>query len=523
MSERHLLERDPLFSNEDTQQIWDKYCGFLDLSIGEFMIIQEQLLVKQLEIFAYSTIGKRILKGQKPKGIEEFRQMVPFTNYEDYEPYFNTKKEEVLSEKPIIWAYTSGMSGFPKWTPYTRDSLNRLADNTIAALILSSATHKGEVHVHDGIKMVLNLLPIPYISGIMSFAAGHLLDYEAIPPLAESAKMQFEERIKESFKIALSSGIDYACSLAAILVKVGESYAQIGGKRKFFLPSQHPKAVLRLLRAVIQSKLMGRPLLPKDLWKVKGLVCSGADTSVFRDAITYYWGVQPLGIYITTESGFIAMQGWNKKGMTFIPYTNFYEFIPEEEWLKSRGDLNYCPKTILLDEVEAGKTYEIVITNFNGGAFIRYRIGDLIKIVAVNDEETEVNLPQMVYLCRADELIDILGLSRLDENILWRAIQNLGIPYVDWTARKEYISGKPMVHIYIETIENVNQENICHSLDEELIILDKDYEHFRNLMEFNPLKVTLLKQGAFQEYLQSGQIKPPHINASEKMIGILLH
>ena len=29
-------------------------------------------------------------------------------------------------------------------------------------------------------------------------------------------------------------------------------------------------------------------------------------------------------------------QGWNKKGMSFVPYRHFYEFIPETEWEKSR-------------------------------------------------------------------------------------------------------------------------------------------------------------------------------------------
>ena len=106
---------------------------------------------------------------------------------------------------------------------------------------------------------------------------------------------------------------------------------------------------------------------------------------------------------------FIAMQGWNKKGMTFVPYSNFYEFIPEEEWLKSKDDKGYQPSTVLLDAVEEGKTYEIVITNFHGGPFFRYRLGDLIKICSLKDEETGVNLPQMIFQSRTDDIINIAG------------------------------------------------------------------------------------------------------------------
>ena len=139
-------------------------------------------------------------------------------------------------------------------------------------------------------------------------------------------------------------------------------------------------------------------MLPRDIWKVKGLVCGGTDTAIYRDLIYHYWGVQPLDVYVSTETGFIAMQGWNKKGMTFVPYSNFYEFIPEEEWLKSREDKEYQPSTVLLDEVESGKIYEIVITNFYGGPFLRYRLGDLIRIISLKDEEMGVNLPQMVRI-----------------------------------------------------------------------------------------------------------------------------
>ena len=39
-----------------------------------------------------------------------------------------------------------------------------------------------------------------------------------------------------------------------------------------------------------------------------------------------------------------------------------------EEATKSRAIEGYRPNTVLVDEVEAGKNYEIVITNFHGGA-----------------------------------------------------------------------------------------------------------------------------------------------------------
>jgi len=527
-----VLEKDELFAVGDSERIWKKYCGFLDLSLSEFMVIQKLLLAEQLELVGNSELARKITKGQKPKSVAEFRQVVPLTTYENYEPYLSQKKGGALVKKPVLWAHTSGRTGLNKWVPYTKETLDRLANDTLAAFILSSATRKKEVLLHEGVKVVLNLPPIPYTTGVMAFAAVQRMPYDAIPPLEEAAEMQFEERIRQGFKIALRTGVDYAASIAVVLAKVGESFSQLGRSTRFSQPTWHPSALFRLLKAIAKSKLLKRPLLPRDLWTVKGLVCWGTDTAIYRDQINYYWGVQPLDIYVSTETGFIAMQGWNKKGMTFVPYSNFYEFIPEEEWLKSKEDKEYQPPTVLLDEVEEGKIYEIVVTNFHGGPFLRYRLGDLIEICSLKDEEAGVDLPQMIFQSRADDIIDIAGFARLDEKTLWQAIENTAIPYVDWTARKELWQGNPVLHIYLELSHNrLDSQEVEHLIDQQLMALDKDYRDFRTMTGTQPLVVTLLNQGSFQKYQQRKQaagfdlahLKPPHINAPDAAISDLLY
>ena len=112
-------------------------------------------------------------------------------------------------------------------------------------------------------------------------------------------------------------------------------------------------------------------MLPKDLWGSKAITCWGTDTSIYRDKIIYYWGKEPYEIYVFSEGGIIAMQAWNKKGMIFCLDVVFLEFVPEEEWLKSREDEEYQPATVLFDEVEEGKIYELVVTSLHGMPFLR--------------------------------------------------------------------------------------------------------------------------------------------------------
>lgn len=68
--------------------------------------------------------------------------------------------------------------------------------------------------------------------------------------------------------------------------------------------------------------------------------------------------------------------------------------------------------------------------------FLRYRIGDLIRVVSLEDEEAGIKLPQIIFESRADDLIDIAGFTRIDEKTMIQAVINTGIKFEDWSARK---------------------------------------------------------------------------------------
>jgi len=191
------------------------------------------------------------------------------------------------------------------------------------------------------------------------------------------------------------------------------------------------------------------------------LATGSTDTALFRDQIEEYWGRTPIEAYAATEAtGILAIQGWNAKGLTFLPDVSFLEFIPMEEHLRSKEDPTYQPDALLLDEVEAGERYELVLTNFMGGVFVRYRVGDLIEIISLEDEEIGIALPQMTFYSRADDIIDLAAFTRLSERDVWRAMQEAGVAYVDWTARKEYLARRPVLHLYIELKGEADQEEI---------------------------------------------------------------
>jgi hypothetical protein len=276
-------------------------------------------------------------------------------------------------------------------------------------------------------------------------------------------------------------------------------------------------------------------MLPRDLWNIKGMACGGTDSFVFREKIKEMWGVQPLDIYAGTEGLIVAMQTWDYEGMSFIPHLNFLEFIPEAEYFKWQADNSYQPKTVLLDEVKAGGIYEIVLTNFHGGAMVRYRPGDMIKITSIRNDKLGIDIPQMVFERRADDLID-LGIIRLTEKVIWKALEQTGIPYVDWTARKEVIGSRPALHLYLELKEkyHASEKFIGQEVYAQIKKLDDGFIHYdlaslEKMIDYKPVAVSLLPSGTFRDYSLKRQaegadlatLKPPHINPSDRVLAML--
>jgi hypothetical protein len=525
-----MITKDELLKTGDHKSIWQKYCGFLDLSLPEFMEIQDQLLMEQIELVYDSPLSKNFMP-KKPKDISEFRQLVPLTTYDDYAPYLSEKNEDSLSVKPYFWGHTSGRGGAFKWVPYTERALERIVMLGIALIILACTNRRGEVNIEIGLRMMHNLPPPPYITGTLARFSSPLLDAHDIPPFDEKYdNMDFETRTQVGFQIALRTGVDVLSSLTSVLVKMGERFTESSGQMKLNRYMLNPQVMLRLTKAWLRAKREGRTLLPRDLWPLKGLMCYGTDTSIYREQLINYWGKEPLETYGATEAGVIATQAWNKKSMTFAPSSCFLEFVSEGEWLKSRENKEYQPSTVLLDEVKPGERYEVVITHFYGMPFLRYRIGDLIKIVALEDEEAGIKLPQMVFESRADGLIDIAGFPRLDEKTTWQAIANAGIRYEEWSARKEYEGDTPVVRLYIELREEIEVTELEKRVHQELAALDHHYADLESMLGIRPLRVTLLPTGSFQRYYErrkaSGadlaHLKPPHMNASDIIVQDLL-
>ncbi len=514
------------------KELWQRYCGYIDLSLDEIMDIQRRLLMEQIGLLKKCELGRVVMRGAKPRSVEEFREKVPLTTYKDYAPYLLRQRMDVLPRKPILWQHTSGRTGEYdfKWSPVTHRQWEEMESFCFTAMCFGTCKKRGEPNFKLNDKQLYGVAPPPYVTGIVChYGLSEMFDF--LPPLDEAETMPFQERFQKGFKMALSEGLDHFWGLPSVIVAVGERFSQGGGKKDVGALLRQPKMLFRIMRGVLRSKLAGRPMLPKDVWTLKGLWSGGSDGSVYRKKIEEMWGRAPVDVYACTEGMIIALQTWDHEGLTFYPTYNFFEFIPEEESLRSRADSLYQPRTLLLDEVKPGGNYELVITNFHGGAFVRYRLGDTIKITARRNEQLNIDIPQMVYHARVDDMIDIAGFTRLTETIIWKAIENTGVAYEDWTARKEFTE-KPVLHLYLEprASNNLTADELATLIHEQLKALDTPYSELESYLGIKPLKVTLVPQGAFGRYMlkqqaagaEMGRLKVFHVNPSDEVVDFLV-
>jgi len=521
------------------EELWQMCCGFLNLTLEQFMDIQKRLLLEEIELLKNSEMGRRMLGGAMPNTVAEFRQQVPLTTYSDYLPELVEKREELLPTKPAMWVHTVARIGEYnfKWIPLSERFLHEYERVAGGVGLLSTCNRHGDFVAKGHLRLLATMGSPDYGSGIVAYLVQQTLDCDIFP--SNGVELTFREKMEAGFNEALSGGLDTLGGVSSVLAYVGEVFkeraAHIGAR---FLLS-NPRIFVRLMAGLVKSRLAGRQMLPKDIWSLKAVIGGGADSAAFTKRVEELWGREVLDTYVGTEGGIYATQTWDHEAMTFIPNLNFFEFIPERESFKWQLDHSYQPKTILMDEVKAGENYEIVITNFHGGVMTRYRIGDIIKITSLRNEKLDIDIPQMAFVKRADDFVDVAALGRLTQKVIQQAMENTGIPYVDWVARKEMVNGKPALHVYLELVEGniASEKSLATAIREQFRRLDR--KHRCNLYSYigdmettlglRPIELTLLPQGVFASYVArrraegaaSENLNPPHVNPSDEVLSSL--
>ena len=496
------------------KEVFDEYCSFIDLNIDEYMEIQNSLLKEQVEIWRESKLAKTIIKDHKIESVKDFKKVIPLTTYDDYADVLLRRDDSYLGAHSSLWIETTWEGGARpvKVAPYTRGMLETMFANMCACMIIATGKKRYDFDIKKTYHMLYGLAPLPYATGLIPLALDDQIGVGLLPDVETATKLSFSERNKLGFKQGIVKGIDYFFGLGSVTYYISKSIGKLGGGsgsssiNKLEL-LKHPLRLKHLLSGLAKAKSEGRELMPKDLFDIKGFVVAGTDNDLYKDDLEKMWGVRPFEIFAGTEPTLIGTELYSREGMVFFPDACYYEFIAEEDLRKQELDPTYELPTYTMDEVVENTNYELVLSVFKGGAFMRYRVGDMYRCVSTKNGADKLKLPLFKYIDRVRDVIDIAGFTRITENTLDEVIKLSKLDVAKYLATKEIDhNNRPYLHMYVEMRTNaycsdaITEHVLKDHLEAYFKYYDSDYKDLKKILGIDPLKITILPMNSLSKY-----------------------
>ncbi|MEM7108094.1 MAG: GH3 auxin-responsive promoter family protein [Bacteroidota bacterium] len=221
--------------------------------------------------------------------------------------------------------------------------------------------------------------------------------------------------------------------------------------------------------------------------------------------------------YLASE-GFIAFQHKpNHRALRLVLNNGiFYEFVPfESRYFDENGSVQPDAPTMMIDEVEDGKEYALLMSTCAGAW--RYVIGDVVKIVNKKEAEIVITGRTKHFLSLCGEHLSIDNMNKAielvanDLNINISEFTVAGVPYRSLFAH----------HWYIGTDDLVNETELKIKLDDCLKDLNDDYAVERSAA-LKEVFVSVLPLQTFYKYMEmkgkvGGQHKFPRVIKNDQL------
>lgn len=267
---------------------------------------------------------------------------------------------------------------------------------------------------------------------------------------------------------------------------------------------------------ILMEKIIAYYRVPNihEIWpNLEVYVHGGVSFEPYRKGFAKLLGrpIHYIETYLASE-GFIAFQAYpDRRSMRLVTNNGiFYEFVPfEEKNFNSQGEILPDAETLLIDEVEEGKEYAILLSTCAGAW--RYLIGDVIRFTSVEESEIVITgrTKHFLSLCgehlSVDNMTRAIGMVADELNISVREFTVAGIPHDSLFAHQWYIG----------TDNEVDPVTFRDQLDATLKKLNDDYAVERSAA-LKDVLVEILPTQRFYEWMESkgkvgGQNKFPRV------------
>jgi hypothetical protein len=518
---------------------------------------QRKLLMDIIEKNKNTEYGKKIGFDQI-HSLEDFQRIVPLTTYDDYADYVDRMIEGednlIMASKCHRYCSSSGSVGRPKILPKSGRDLFYMQSVGFVATPACASLWFGQ----KGIKFPKQVGTVAIIltghkmkDGKMCNGAGQV-PFTYLKPISEffmTTPNDFmypenEDAVDSSYfhlRFALENrDVTYIGSMVVTLLTIMFEYFESNWEmvcndiekgtidpsvkcpeelrakwEKKFKPNPKRAAEIRKeCEKGFDSPIAPR-VWPKFMWSY-GMV--GSTLQFYVNKLRRYIGDAPIhNMGYAAAEGFMAMPvELNVNDAVLMPKSVFFEFIPMDD--------PECDKLLTLDQLEEGKEYEIVVTNFSG--LYRYKIEDVVRITGFYN-----NTPKMEFLYRNNLAMNIANEKTTTQMVDWAAgkvQEQLGISFKGYSFYGDTESTVVRYVLLAEPDGDISEDKIPEiekALDEWLNESNEKYFKYRRWNMIDMPKVHILRKDTYADYREMlkkqgkvlNQIKPVTvINTDER-------
>jgi len=251
-----------------------------------------------------------------------------------------------------------------------------------------------------------------------------------------------------------------------------------------------------------------------EIWpNLKVYVHGGVSFDPYRKGFEKLLGkpIHYIETYLASE-GFVAFQAYPNRRTMRIVLNNgiFYEFVPfEDKNFDTNGDIKPDAEIFMIDEVEEGKEYAILLSSCSGAW--RYLIGDVIKFTSLDESEIVITGRTKHFLSLCGEHLSVDNMNKAIELVA----NDLNITVKEFTVAGIHHDNLFAHHWYVGTDDTVDKKLLRDKIDERLKALNDDYAVERSAA-LKEVFVDVLPVKAFYDWMQSkgkvgGQNKFPRV------------
>lgn len=538
-----------------------KLGGIVFKSIDKYSQIpvetQNKLLFSILDKNKDTEYGKKI--GFKDiHTIEDFQTKVPFTTFEDYSDYvermMNGEKNLMMAGKCYRYCSSSGSVGKPKILPKSaRDLFYMQSVGFVATPACAARWFKKK-----GVKFPKQIGPVAIIltghrmkDGNMCNGAGQV-PFTYLKPISnlfmttpnDFMYPENEESVDSSYfhlRFALENrDVTFLGSMVVNLLTIMFEYLENNWEmvcndieKGTIDPSVKCPPELRAkwekkvkpnpkraaeLRAEFEKGFetpIAKRIWPEFMWSY-GMISSTLKFYVKK--LRRYIGDAPIhNMGYAAAEGYMAMpMELDVNDCILLPKSVFFEFIPMDD--------PECERPLTIGEVELGKDYELVVTNFSG--LYRYRIEDVVRITGFYNKT-----PKMEFLYRNNLAMNIANEKTTTQMVDWateKLAEQFGITFKGYSYYGDTDADPVRYVLMVEPETEISKDSLPEmekALDELLNESNEKYFKYRRWGMLGDPKICVLKKGTYNDYREMlkkqgrvlNQIKPVTvINTDER-------